>query len=69
MAVTRELALAGHDLAILPDFMIRDDLKMEVLIRVTEDRPLASATAWIVAAKQLHRFLAVRVVIDHLVGA
>jgi DNA-binding transcriptional LysR family regulator len=67
MMVARDLALAGHGLTILPDFMTVQDLASGALVRILSDHPLSPSIAWIVATRQRHRSLAVRTVMDHLV--
>lgn len=67
MMVARELALSGHGIAILPDFMTVADLASGTLVRVLGGHKLKPSTAWIVATPQRHRSLGVRTVMDHLV--
>jgi DNA-binding transcriptional LysR family regulator len=67
MMVAKDLALAGHGLAILPDFMTQQELATGTLVRIMPDHPLRPSPAWIVATRQRHRSLAVRTVMEHLV--
>jgi DNA-binding transcriptional LysR family regulator len=69
MLVARDLAVSGSGIAVLPRFLVTDDLAAGKLKPVLSDYPLTDAPAWIVATRQKHRSPAVRVVMDHLVSA
>ncbi len=66
MLVARRLALSGAGLALLPDFLIADDLATDRLRLVPSDRFEDVADAWLVTSRQRYRSPAVRAVINAL---
>ena len=66
MLVARQLALAGHGIALLPDFLIADDLAGCKLETVLADHLHDEADAWLVSSRQRYRSPAVRAVLDAL---
>lgn len=69
MLLTRQLALQGQGIALLPDFMLDIDLYQGRLVRILADHELEEADAWIVSSKQRHLSVAVQAVSNFLVGA
>lgn len=68
MLVAHQLALAGHGVAMLPDFLMRDDLEQVRLVKVLENHLHDQADAWLVSSPQRYRSPAVRSVVDQLSG-
>ncbi|MCW4589079.1 LysR family transcriptional regulator [Gluconacetobacter entanii] len=69
MLVAHQLARLGHGIALLPDFMIANDLKQGILCKILPDYPPEQADAWIVTSRQRYRSLAVQTVLNDLVEA
>lgn len=69
MLVAHQLALQGLGIALLPDFVVEEDLGRGMLIAVLGDYPLPAADAWIVSTAQRYKSLAVQTVLNELVGA
>ncbi|RBM04586.1 LysR family transcriptional regulator [Novacetimonas cocois] len=69
MLVAHQLARLGHGIAMLPDFMIANDLKQGILCKILPDYPPEQADAWIVTSRQRYRSLAVQTVLNDLVEA
>lgn len=69
MLVAHQLAIMGHGIALMPDFMIEDDLRMGRLVPLLPQYPVEQADAWIVSSQQRYRSLAVQTVLQHLVDA
>lgn len=69
MLVAHQLAQMGHGIALLPDFMIEDDLRTGRLIPLMPQYPVEQADAWIVTSPQRYKSLAVQTVMQHLVDA
>lgn len=68
MFVARDLCLAGMGIALLPEFMIEDELRSGLLTGLMPDHPIAQADAWIVSSKQRYRSPAIRAVMDAFVA-
>ncbi|MGC5799690.1 LysR substrate-binding domain-containing protein [Sphingomonas sp. NFX23] len=68
MLVTHELARLDQGIALLPDFLVRDDLRSGAPVTVLNDHADDRATAWIVTSPQLYRSAAVKAVIEHIAG-
>jgi len=66
MLVAHQLALAGHGIALLPDFLTHDDRIMGRLMPVLNDIWDDEADAWLVSSRQRYRSPAVRTVLDTL---
>ncbi len=66
MLLIRDTALAGRGFALLPDFIIADDLLDGKLVKVLTGHSIPSTTASIVAPRQRYRSLAVRRLMEHL---
>ena len=66
MLLIRNTALAGRGVALLPDFIVADDLRGGTLLQVLAEYPIPSITASIVAPRQRYRSLAVRRLMEHL---
>ena len=66
MLLIRNTALAGRGFALLPDFIVADDLQDGKLLQVLTEYPTPSITASIVAPRQRYRSLAVRRLMAHL---
>lgn len=66
MVVAHQLALAGHGIALLPDFLIANDLATGRLSMVLGDYLHDEAEAWLVSSRQRYRSPAVRAVLDEL---
>lgn len=62
----RDAALAGRGFALLPDFIITDDLLEGTLVKVLAEDSIASTTASIVTPRQRYRSLAVRRLMEYL---
>lgn len=69
MLVAHQLARLGHGIALLPDFMIENDLEQGILCKILPDYPPEQADAWIVTSRQRYRSLAVQTVLNDLVSA
>ena len=69
MLLAHQLALQDQGIALLPDFMLDDDLHRAQLIRILPDRELEEADAWIVSSRQRYRSAAVQAVLNFLVAA
>ena len=67
MLLARDAALSGHGFALLPDFMVTEDILDGRLVHVLAEYPTLSVTASIVAPRQRYRSLAVRRLMDHIV--
>ena len=66
MLAISDKALAGRGFALLPDFVVVDDLLEGKLAQVLAKFPILSTTASIVAPRQRYRSLAVRRLMEHL---
>ena len=66
MLLIRDAALAGRGFALLPDFIIADDLLEGKLVNVLAGHSIPATTASIVAPRQRYRSLAVRRLMEHL---
>lgn len=66
MLVAHQLALAGHGVALLPDFLIGSDLKEGRLRVVLADYQRDEAIAWLVCSRQRYRSPAIRAMIEAL---
>lgn len=66
MLVAHQLALSGHGIALLPDFLIKDDLAQGRLHVILADQLHDEADAWLVSSRQRYRSQAVRVVLNEL---
>lgn len=69
MLVAHQLARAGLGVALLPAFLIAEDLAAETLVRILPGYGVDEAPAWLLATPQRHRSPAVRAVMDHFVTA
>jgi DNA-binding transcriptional LysR family regulator len=67
MLLARDAALSGRGFALLPDFMVADDLLDGRLVRVLAEYPTPPVTASIVAPRQRYRSLAVRRLMEHII--
>lgn len=68
MLVAHQLARLDHGIALLPDFMLEDDLEQGALVRLLPEHPMEQADAWIISSPQRYRSLAVQTVLNYLVG-
>lgn len=66
MLVAHELARLDQGIALLPDFLVSDDLRSGALVTVLDDHVDDRADAWIVTSPQRYRSAAVKAVIEHL---
>lgn len=66
MLVAQQLALAWQGIAMLPDFLLTDDLANGRLIIVLADHLHDEADAWLVSSRQRYQSLAVRAVLSAL---
>lgn len=69
MLVAHQVALAGAGIALLPDFLTREDQTEGRLIPVLGDHWKDEADAWIVSSRQRYRSAAVRTVQDFLTAS
>ena len=67
MLLARDAALSGRGIALLPDFMVADDLLDGRLVRVLTEYPAPPVTASIVAPRQRYRSLVVRRLMEHII--
>ena len=68
MLVAHQLARLDHGIALLPDFMLKDDLEQGALVPLLPELPMEQADAWIISSPQRYRSLAVQTVLSYLVG-
>jgi DNA-binding transcriptional LysR family regulator len=66
MLVAHQLALAGNGIAMLPDFLMQDDLEAGRLTRILAAYLHDEADAWLVSSRQRYRSPAVRAVLDEM---
>lgn len=66
MLVAHALAWLDQGIALLPDFLVNDDLRSGTLVTVLDDYVDDRADAWIVTSPQRYRSAAVKAVIEHL---
>ncbi len=66
MLVAHRIALAGHGIALLPDFLIEQDVQSGALLPVLRDFWEDAADAWLVSSRQRYRSPAVRAVLEEL---
>lgn len=66
MLVAHQLALAGNGIAMLPDFLMQDDLEAGRLKRILADYLHDEADAWLVSSHQRFRSPAVRAVLEEM---
>jgi DNA-binding transcriptional LysR family regulator len=66
IAMAREAALGGHGVALLPRFLVADDLAAGRLVQVLPDHPLPSADATALTPRDRTPSIAVRALVQHL---
>jgi len=69
MLAAHQLACLDHGVALLPDFMLENDLAQGALVHLLPEYPMEPADAWIVSSPQRYRSLAVQTVLNYLVEA
>jgi DNA-binding transcriptional LysR family regulator len=69
MVVAHQLALSGHGIALLPDFLIEGDLQHGRLVPVLAEHWDDMADAWLVSSRVRYRSKAVRAVMEALTEA
>lgn len=67
MLLARDAALSGRGFALLPDFMVAEDLVGGRLVRLLPGYPTPSVTASMVSPRQRYRSLAIRKLMEHFV--
>jgi DNA-binding transcriptional LysR family regulator len=67
IAMAREAALGGHGVALLPRFLVVDDLAAGRLVQVLPDYPLLSADATALTPRDRTPSVAVRALVQHLI--
>lgn len=68
IALARDAAVGGHGIALLPRFLIADDLASGKLMQVLPDHPLPKAEATALYPRDRVPSIATKVLLDHLVS-
>jgi DNA-binding transcriptional LysR family regulator len=67
IALARDAALGGHGIALLPRFLIAEDLAVGKLVQVLPDHPLPKAEATALYPRDRVPSIATKVLLGHLV--
>jgi DNA-binding transcriptional LysR family regulator len=68
IALARDAAIGGHGIALLPRFLIADDLASRKLVHVLPDHPLPKAEATALYPRDRVPSIATRLLLDHMVS-